>query len=61
VNTKPDYRYSGDKSETFWKRVNKFRGRPEWDRLYRMGCLLQTFESFVLNELTECERPETKE
>lgn len=46
--------YSGGRSTKFWNRVNKIND-PEL-RIYQLGCVLQSLESFVLNELARQEK-----
>lgn len=48
-------RYSGPKSEKFWKRINALRGARAVE-LYRAGVALQNQETVVLNELEKAEK-----
>lgn len=47
-------RYSGRKSIEFWRRVNALP-RPSQAILYRLGCILQNMEEFVLDALKRAE------
>jgi hypothetical protein len=54
-----DYHYSRDGSKKFWKRVNALHylaDNSQWDRLYRMGCVLQNLEELVIEELIRAEQ-----
>ena len=46
-------RYSGDRSQPFWNRVNAIRAHDwdKWQKLYAMGAELQQMESDMLKAL----------
>lgn len=58
---KPKYRYSGDKSRKFWKRISRFSGLPPHDALYTAGCELQNLEEAVLTMLKLAEAEKDKQ
>jgi hypothetical protein len=49
-------RYSGDKSEEFWKRVGRLRVRSGYGEVYSLGCALQDLELRTLAALRNAER-----
>ncbi len=57
-------KYAGDKSKTFWKRVNAIKG-VRGDILYGMGVMLQAAESTYLhaewNMMEELEAAEKRQ
>jgi len=48
--SKNNHHYSGQNSEGFWERVNRFKGIRH-DALYTLGVVLQNLESDVLHKL----------
>jgi len=47
---KKNHHYSGQNSEVFWERVNRFK-EVQHDALYTLGVVLQNLESDVLHML----------
>jgi hypothetical protein len=43
--------YSGKGSERFWKRVNALKDKEWMWAVYTAGCILQTVERYVLQQL----------
>ena len=55
-----DNRYSGDKSQWFWNRVNSLdHDSHAWHTVYSLGCALQNLEGFVLRQLLNAEQEAT--
>lgn len=55
---KDPHKYSGDVSKPFWNRVKALAlvSGKDHDELFRLGCLLQNLEGYVIDRLEEMER-----
>jgi len=51
LKSKLTKKYSGPLSERFWHKISKISNKKKHDRLYHLGCALQTLESVILEEL----------
>ena len=54
-NNKLACHYSGKRSEKFWDKINKLKGK-EHDFLYSMGVFLQDIEGRILQYLNSKEK-----
>lgn len=54
------YRYSGEQSKQFWKRINALPNEADRQELYSLGVMLQNMESFVLKQLNSSSKGSVK-